>query len=302
MLSVEGIAVNTADMIKTLEESGDYRILRRLKPRDVFETVAPGQELRIGVLIDLETTGLDTTSDEVIELGLVKFAYLADDRVAHVVDTLGAFNEPTKPIPPEVTELTGITAAMVAGHRIDPNAVTEFISDAKIVIAHNAAFDRPIAERYWPQFKDMAWACSANQIEWRKEGFEGSRLAYLLAKTGMFHDAHRAVDDCRALLEILAAPLPKLKKPALAALLHQARRKTVRIWAEYAPFELKDELKKRRYRWSDGSDGRPKAWYVDVDEADEGNEIAYLCKEIYCREVELRTQSVTALTRFSNRN
>ena len=294
--------MNTADIIKALEESGDYRVLRRLKPRDVFETVAPGQELKIGVLIDLETTGLDTTSDEVIELGLVKFAYLADDRVAHVVDTLGAFNEPTKPIPSEVTELTGITTAMVAGHRIDPKTVTEFISDAKIVIAHNAAFDRPIAERYWPQFKDMAWGCSANQIEWRKEDFEGSRLAYLLAKTGMFHDAHRAVDDCRALLEILAAPLPKSQKPALAALLHQARRKTVRIWAEYAPFELKDELKKRRYRWSDGSDGRPKAWYVDVDEADEGSEIAYLCKEIYCREVELRTQSVTALKRFSNRN
>ena len=58
----------------------------------MFEAVAPGQELRTGVLIDLETTGLDTISDEVIELGLVKFAYLADDRVAHVVDTLGAFN------------------------------------------------------------------------------------------------------------------------------------------------------------------------------------------------------------------
>ena len=144
----------------------------------------------------------------------------------------------------------------------------------------------------------MAWACSANQIEWRKEGFEGSRLAYLLAKTGYFHEAHRAMDDCRALLEILAAPLPKSQKPALSALLHQARRRTVRIWAEYAPYELKDELKKRRYRWSDGNDGRPKAWYIDVDEADEGNEIAYLCKEIYCRDVELRTQSVTALTRI----
>jgi DNA polymerase-3 subunit epsilon len=42
----------------------------------------------------------------------------------------------------------------VAGHRIDPNAVTEFISDAKIVIAHNAAFDRPIAKCCWPEFKD----------------------------------------------------------------------------------------------------------------------------------------------------
>jgi DNA polymerase-3 subunit epsilon len=291
-----------ADIIKSLEESGDYRVLRRLKPRDVFEMVVPGQELKIGILIDLETTGLDTAADEVIELGLVKFAYRADDRVARVVDTFGAFNEPTKPIPTEVTELTGITAAMVAGHHIDPKTVTEFISDAVIVIAHNAAFDRPIAERYWPEFKDMAWGCSANQIEWRKEGFEGSRLAYLLNRIGYFHEAHRAVDDCRALLEILASQLPKSQKSALAELLHQARRKTVRIWAEYAPFELKDELKKRRYRWSDGNDGRPKAWFVDVDEENEGSEIAYLCKEIYCRKVELRTQSVTALTRFSSRS
>ena len=116
------------DMIKALEESGDYRILRRLNPRDVFETVASGQELKTGVIIDLETTGLDTATDEVIEIGLVKFAYLAGDRLALVVDTLGAFNEPTKPIPSEVAELTGITAAMVAGHRIDPKAVTDFIS------------------------------------------------------------------------------------------------------------------------------------------------------------------------------
>jgi DNA polymerase-3 subunit epsilon len=65
-----------------------------------------------------------------------------------------------------------------------------------------------------------------------------------------------------------------------------------------APFELKGELRKRRYRWSDG---RPKAWYIDVEEADERNEIAYLCKDIYCRDVELQTQSITALTRFSNR-
>ena len=102
--------MNTDDMIKTLEGSGDYRVLRRLKPRDKFETVSPGQELKTGVLIDLETTGLDTTLDEVIELGLVKFAYLPDDRVAHVVDTFGAFNEPTRPILSARTTATATAA------------------------------------------------------------------------------------------------------------------------------------------------------------------------------------------------
>jgi DNA polymerase III subunit epsilon len=68
MRASPGVKVNTADMIKSLEKSGDYRVLRSLKPRDFFEAAAPGQELRIGVLLDLETMGLDTTAAEVIEI------------------------------------------------------------------------------------------------------------------------------------------------------------------------------------------------------------------------------------------
>src|SRR5215207_8050153 len=85
--------VNAEDMVKALEATGDYRVLCRLRQRDVFETTLPGQELKIGILIDLETTGLDTTSDEVIELGMVKFAYIPGDRVGYVIETFAGFNE-----------------------------------------------------------------------------------------------------------------------------------------------------------------------------------------------------------------
>jgi DNA polymerase-3 subunit epsilon len=138
------------------------------------------------------------------------------------------------------------------------------VADAVIVIAHNAAFDRKFAERYWPIFGRKAWACSATEVEWRKHGFEGSRLGYLLNGTGLFHQAHRAVDDCHALLEILAYELPTTSTPALAVLLEQARKKSMRVWAEQSPFELKDALKRRGCRWSDG---RPRSWYVDVEES-----------------------------------
>jgi len=77
-----------------------------------------------------------------------------------------------------------------------------------------------------------AWACSATEVEWRKHGFDGSRQGYLLAGVGLFHQAHRAIDDCRALVEILASNLPKPNRSALAVLLGRARRKTMRIWAE----------------------------------------------------------------------
>lgn len=288
-----------ASMADALEQSDDYRILRRLVPRALSRPV--GDDFKIGILIDVETTGLDTTKDEVIELGMVKFSYSSRGEVTAVIDTFSAFNQPSNSIPSEITALTGITDEMVRGQRIDPDAVSSFVSDPCIVIAHNANFDRKFAERGWPIFTEICWLCSAQEIEWRKYGFDGSRLGYLLAGVGYFYEAHRAVEDCRALLEILARELPKTNQTALAVLLEKAQRTTFRIWAERSPFDLKDLLKKRGYRWNDGNDGRPKAWYIDVSEDKRDEELSFLKKSIYQREVDLFTQTITAVNRFSVR-
>jgi DNA polymerase-3 subunit epsilon len=294
-------ATDIAAMAEALGRSPDYRVLRRLVPR-LPSTPSVGQELRTAVLLDTETTGLDTRKDEVIELGMVKFAYTPDGRFAGVRETFSAFNEPSVPISPEITALTGITDEMVAGHRIDEAAVNAFVDDAVVlVIAHNSGFDRRFAERHWPVFERKPWSCSATEIDWRKHGFAGAQLGYLLNGVGYFHAAHRAVDDCHALLEILAFELPTTGAPALALLLETARKPTVRVWAEQSPFELKDSLKRRGYRWNDGSDGRPKSWYVDVCEAALTDELNFLKAEIYLRDVEPRVQTLTAFTRFSNR-
>jgi DNA polymerase-3 subunit epsilon len=125
-----------------------------------------GQEVRACVPRDTETTGLDHTKDEIIELGMVKFDYTTDGRIVGLRDTLSAFNEPSAPISAEVTALTGITDAMVAGQRFDDSAITAFADDAVIVIAHNSAFDRKFAERYRPVFEHKAWACSMSEIDW----------------------------------------------------------------------------------------------------------------------------------------
>jgi DNA polymerase-3 subunit epsilon len=292
--------VDLAAMAETLAKSPDYRVLRRLIPRTEF-TPCQGQATKTGILLDVETTGLNTSQDEIIELAMVKFDYLPDDRIARITDVFSSFNEPSTPIPTDVIELTGITDDMVSGHRIDPDAVSAFALDAVIIIAHNANFDRKFVERYWPLFESKHWACSATEVEWRKLGFDGSRLGYLLAGVGLFHQAHRAIDDCRALIEILSADVPKLNRSAFAILLERARRKTIRIWAEQAPFELKDMLKKRGYRWNDGSDGRPRSWYIDVNEADHPAEIAFLRTNIYLQDVDPRVQLMSAINRFSFR-
>jgi DNA polymerase-3 subunit epsilon len=290
-----------AAMAEALGKSADYRVLRRLVPR-LPSVPSIGQDTRTAVLLDTETTGLDHGKDEIIELGMVKFDYFPDGRIAGVRDTFSAFNEPIASIPHEITALTGITDSMVAGHRIDDAAVTAFVGDAVIAIAHNSGFDRRFSERYWPVFEQMPWACSATEIEWKKHGFAGGQLGYLLNGAGYFHAAHRAVDDCHALLEVLAFELPTTGAPALALLLETARKTTVRVWAEQSPFELKDALKRRGYRWNDGSDGRSRSWYVDVQEAALDDEVAFLKAEIYLRDdVDPRLQTLTAFTRFSRR-
>jgi DNA polymerase-3 subunit epsilon len=243
------------EMARRLEETGNFRILRRLVPRAQFADEADGEGIKTGLILDVETTGLEPAA-EIIELGMVKFSYCSEGRVCRVLDVFSAFSEPSIPIPPEVSELTGITPAMVWGQRIDPMSVFSFTSSVDVVIAHVAQFDRRHSERAWPHFEHLPWACSATQLNWRKLGFDSARLVHLLGGVGLFHDAHRALDDCRALLEVLAFQPAAAAESRLGTLLGAARRPSIRVWAEGAAFEHKEKLKKRGYKWNDGTDTR----------------------------------------------
>jgi DNA polymerase-3 subunit epsilon len=294
--TVSGAAEGTETMARLLEATGDYKILRRLVPRTPQPANAGD---RIGLVVDLETTGLDTANAEILEIAAIKFSYV-DDRITSVIDTLQAFQQPSAPILPAITALTGITDTMVEGHKIDNAAIEQFVSDVHIVIAHNAAFDRRIAERYWPTFVHRHWACSAVGINWKVHGFGGARLPYLLSEYGLFHNAHRALDDCHAVIEILARDLPGTGTTGLATLLDCSLRPQYRIWTDGAPFALKDTLKRRGYRWNDGCDGRPRSWYVDADDPD--TELDFLRRQIYQRkDVDIVCREISSLDRFSAR-
>jgi DNA polymerase III subunit epsilon len=263
-----------------LEESGDYRVIRRLKQRDLF-CADDGTQKRVGIILDVETTGLDPSRDEIVELAMLKFEYGFDGTIFRILDQFARLREPTVPIPIEITKLTGITGDMVEGKVITPEQVEHFASSAAVVIAHNAAFDRGFAERAFPVFNTKAWACSMSQVDWEREGFAGTKLGYLLGGCGLFHDSHRADEDCRALLEILSRPLPSTGEVAMKRLLDTARKPSMRIWAENAPFDFKDILKARGYRWNDGADGRPRSWWSDLHPDALEGELAFLRSDIF---------------------
>jgi len=286
-------------MARQLEATGRYRLQRQFETCTLHADYDPAT-LKRGIYLDTETTGTDPRRDEIIELAMIPFDYDPEGRLCAVGAPFVALREPSKPIPAEIVRITGITDAMVAGKAIDPDHVAAFIASAVIVLAHNAAFDRPFAERLTQAFKLKGWACSMSQVDWKGEGFEGTKLSYLASQCGFFFDGHRAENDCLAGLEILTRPLAS-GRTALAHLLDAARAPTWRVVADRSPFEMKDRLKERGYRWNGDEAAGPRAWYIDIAEANREAELAWLAQDIYGHDPGLTPKRLTAFERFSDR-
>jgi DNA polymerase-3 subunit epsilon len=287
------------ELARMVSASGDYRVLRRYsRPGRYSED--DGTACKVGVLLDIETTGLMPERDRIIELGMVSFEFDPEGRIFRLLEEVDLFEDPGVPIPHEITALTGISDEDVRGQRIDNCLVEKTVASASLVIAHNAKFDRRFVERRFPVFKDVPWACSHSQVPWKGEGIESSKLDYLAYQFGFFYSKHRAVSDCLAALHILAQRLPRSGHPALRILLENARKRSVRIWAWNSPFAAKDLLKARGYIWP-GDSGRIRAWYIDVDEEEAEREMEFLWGEVYHRRVELPTATIDCFKRFSDR-
>ncbi len=287
------------EMITALEASGDYRVLRRLVPRT--DMAVPDGPVKRGLFVDVETTGLDSARHEIIEIAMVPFTYDKGGQICATQTPFHALQQPKEPISAEITRLTGITDEMVAGKSIDWAAVADMVEGADIVLAHNASFDRQFLERACEAFEHKPWGCSHAQVDWAGEGFEGTRLGYLVAGAGYFFEKHRALNDCYAAVELLSKPLPVSGVIAFRTLLDAARKTTWRLFAAYAPFEFKDALRERGYRWNAEGQGPHRAWYIDVSEEQLRIERAFLEQEVYARQVDLPLVAINAYNRFSAR-
>ncbi|MBQ2028578.1 MAG: PolC-type DNA polymerase III [Clostridia bacterium] len=94
------------------------------------------------IVLDFETTGLDTRNDRIIEIGAVK---LSD---GHVIEDLSILVNPEQLLKPKITEITGITDQMLLNQPKITEALPrllDFIGDCPIA-AHNADFDYPILQ------------------------------------------------------------------------------------------------------------------------------------------------------------
>ena len=286
-------------MAQQLEAQGDFRVLRRLKPQLNWPGAAAGGVTRV-VVLDTETTGLDQGKEKIIELAMLRVDIdNATGLPVGEVQVYDGLEDPGKPIPPEVVTLTGIHDADVQGQRLDEARVSQLLEGVDLVIAHNAGFDRPFVENRIGQFAHVNWACSFVDIDWKAQGRGSAKLESLAQANGWFYDAHRAEMDCHALLAVLAQKLPEDAHTGLTQLLQAVARPSYSLQASNAPFEAKDKLKARGYRWN----AEQRVWHTRLKTDEELNaECAWLKEHVYGqRRALVQLEKQDALVRFSSR-
>lgn len=163
------------------------------------------------IVFDLETTGLKPATEEITEIAAVLV------REGEIKDSFQTYVNPHKPIPPEITELTGISDETVADAPDLPEALDKFFAfmGDRVLVAHNAGFDLSFLKA----------ACKKLDIEREFtyiDTLEMSRIMLphlsrfklnILAKelqVGPF-EHHRASEDAAVLGRIWVKLLDKLK-------------------------------------------------------------------------------------------
>ncbi|MDR2196500.1 MAG: DNA polymerase III subunit epsilon [Coriobacteriales bacterium] len=175
------------------------------------------------VVLDTETTGLDPSRDTPIEIAAAIL------RGPQIVERFSTFVDPGRPIPPAITELTGISDGDVRGA---PNAreatcaLTDFVGE-RALIAHNASFDRAFIEASAPLGSAIAdrdrWLDSLELSRIALPRMREHKLKSLAEAFGVPPATHRAIDDVEALCHLWRIMLVALSDlpPGLVALLAQ---------------------------------------------------------------------------------
>jgi DNA polymerase III epsilon subunit family exonuclease len=161
------------------------------------------------VIYDLETTGLDSYYDEILEIGAIRFRksdYIATGQI----DTFQTFIKPTKPISKEITAINSITNEMVADGVSLNQALEDFFAFSRghHLVAFNAKFDMKFIRNSASKVeyklpRPFKTQCALELAREKLTGVPNYKLKTLaeifkVDTTG----AHRAVNDCVMTLHV----------------------------------------------------------------------------------------------------
>ena len=149
------------------------------------------------VVVDIETTGLSPVFASIIEISAKKV-------YPSKVEEFSVLINPGRPLPPNITTLTGITDEMLKDKGGIEEAITSFIAflGNNVMVGHNVNFD--INFLYDASIKYLGKALSNDFVDTMVLGralhpeLGHHRLADLAQLYGIdYSHAHRALEDCK---------------------------------------------------------------------------------------------------------
>ena len=162
------------------------------------------------VVFDLETFGLNSHKNEIIEIGAIKL------KGTRIIDTFSSFVNPNKIIPKKISELTHITQDMVDNAPTIEDVLPKFLEFTKdaVMVAHNSAFDMGFIRRdakkylgidYKPAVIDTLQM--ARDLYPDLKGYNLDRLNKTFKLSLENH--HRAIDDAQSTAKLFVMFLEK---------------------------------------------------------------------------------------------
>lgn len=151
------------------------------------------------VVFDLETTGISSVYDEVIEISAVKV------KAGKVADEFSTLVNPGRPIPYAASQVNGIRDSMVADAPYFKEVLKDFLNftEGLVLVGHNiASFDMKFiyrdAQKFYGIVPPNDYTDTLSVARRLLPGLEHYRLVDLAQHYGISSKgAHRALNDCR---------------------------------------------------------------------------------------------------------
>lgn len=162
------------------------------------------------VVFDLETFGLNSHKNEIIEIGAIKL------KGSRIIDTFSSFVNPNKIIPKKISELTHITQDMVDNAPTIEDVLPKFLEFTKdaVMVAHNSAFDMGFIRREAKKYLGIDYKPAvidtlqmARDLYPDLKGYNLDRLNKTFKLSLENH--HRAIDDAQSTAKLFIMFLEK---------------------------------------------------------------------------------------------
>lgn len=181
--------INNADAVKSSSNMSHYKVIKS-------EYSKLNYLVSNYIVFDLETTGLDCSFDDIIEIGAIKF----EDNTE--ISRFHSYVNIKRDIPKRIVELTGITNEMIRNAPELEKTLAdfkEFISDS-VLIAHNSSFDMKFLQTNYNRIFHITLDNSvidtlALSRKYLKN-IQNHKLVTIKEHFGIQVGSHNALDDC----------------------------------------------------------------------------------------------------------